>query len=241
VAPPQRKELLRNLLEQIRSLERADCKTQWASAASSGFISLDRLLPNKGFVGGTLVEWLSDGPGTGAMTLALAVGGTLVRTDGVVVVVDAKREFFPPAAAALGVPLERTVVVEPGDVRMEWWTLEQALLSGAVTVTLGRLDKADERVLRRLLLAAEKGGGLGFLVRPASCARTAFCAGTRFLVTTLPDDNGSGWRLNVELLACRGRAAGGRAVVELSDEPNDVPVVAELAGAATDERTTRTS
>ncbi len=238
MAPPQRKELLRNLLEQIRSLERADCKTQWASAVSSGFISLDRLLPNKGFVGGTLVEWLSDGPGMGAMTLALAIGGTLVRTDGVVVVVDTKREFFPPAAAALGVPLERTVVVEPGDVRKEWWTLEQSLLSGAVTVTLGRIDKADERVLRRLLLAAEKGGGLGFLVRPASCARTAFCAGMRFLVTTLPAGSGSDWRLNVELLACRGRAAGGRAVVELSDEPNDVPVVAELAGAATDRRRT---
>jgi protein ImuA len=241
VAPSQRQELLRNLLEQIRCLERADCKTQWQSAVSSGFVSLDRLLPKEGFVGGTLVEWLCEGPGTGAMTLALAVSGKLARTEGVVVVVDAKQEFFPPAAAALEVPLERTVVVEPGDVRMEWWALEQALLCGAVTVTLGRMERADERVLRRLLLAAEKGGGLGFLVRPASCARMAFCPGVRFLVTTLADTAGGGWRLQVELLACRGKAVGGRAVVELSDEPNHVPVVAELAGAASDQRTTGAS
>ncbi len=241
MAPPQRKELLRNLLEQIRSLERADGKTHWPAAVSSGFLSLDRLLPHKGLVGGTLVEWLGDGPGAGAMTLALAITGRLTRAEGVVVVVDSKREFFPPAAAALGVPLERTVVVEPGDVRMEWWTLEQALLSGAVSVTLGRIDRADERVLRRLLLAAEKGGGLGFLVRPASCARTGFCPGMRFLVTTLPDGTGSGWRLNVELLACRGGVAGSRAVVELNDEPNDVPVAAQLAGAASAERAARAS
>jgi protein ImuA len=238
VNQPQRKELLRDLMEQIRSLERADCKTQWASAVSSGFASLDRLLPGEGFLGGTLVEWLSEGPGTGAMTLALAVGGKVTRTEGVVVLVDAEGKFYPPAAAALGVALERTVVVQAGDVRTQWWALEQALLSGAVTVTLGRLDKADERVVRRLLLAAEKGGGLGFLVRPACCARMAFCAGMRFLVTTLSDTNGGGWRLKVELLACRGRAAGGNAVVELTDEPNHVPVAAKLARAARDRRRT---
>jgi hypothetical protein len=236
VARLQRQDLLRNLLEQIRSLERADCKTQWACAVSSGFVALDRLLPNKGFLGGTLVEWLSEGPGTGAMTLALAVGGNLTRTEGGVVAVDANREFFPPAAAALGVSLERTVIVEPDDVRTQWWALEQSLLSGAVTVTLGRVEKADERVLRRLLLAAQKGGGLGFLVRPASCARTAFCPGMRFLVTTLSDTTGGGWRLQVQLLACRGRPTGGMAIVELTDEPNPVPVVAELARAAADQR-----
>jgi cell division inhibitor SulA/protein ImuA len=241
VAPSRRKELLRNLVEQIRSLEQADCKTQWASAVSSGFASLDRLLPKRGFVGGTLVEWLGEGPGTGAMTLALAVGGRLARTEGVVVVVDARREFFPPAAAALGVPLERTVVVEPADARMEWWALEQALMSGAVSVTLGRIERANERVLRRLLLATEKGGGLGFLMRPASLARSGFCAGMRLLVTTLPNTDGSGWRLQVELLACRGCPAGSKAIVELTDETNHVPVVAELAGTATGRRATRAS
>jgi hypothetical protein len=232
VAQPQREELIRDLLKQIRGLERADRKTQWTSAVSSGFDSLDRLLRGKGFLGGTLVEWLSEGPGTGAMTLALAIGGKLTQTEGTLVIVDAERELFPPAAAALGVPLDRTVVVQPGDARTQWWALEQALLCSAVTVTLGRLDKADERVLRRLLLAAQKGGSLGFLVRPACCARIAFCAGMRFLVTTLSDTRGGPWRLTVELLACRGGAAGKMATVEIADEPNHVPVVAKLAGAA---------
>jgi hypothetical protein len=232
VAQLRRKELLGDLMQKIRGLEKADRKAQWASAVSSGFVALDRILPAAGFVGGTLIEWLSEEPGTGALTLALALAGKLTRTEGMLVIVDAAREFFPPAAAGLGVPLERTVVVQPGDVRTQWWALEQALLSGAVTATLGRLEKANERVLRRLLLAAEKGGGLGFLVRPASCARTAFCADMRFLVTPFSDAQANGWCLQVELLACRGGVAGGMAVVELVDEPNHVPVAAELAGAA---------
>ncbi len=153
----QRQELLGELRERIRSLQQPECCAQWTSAVSSGFVSLDRLLATKGFVGGTLVEWLSEGPATGALTLALAVGGKLTRTEGALVIVDAERTFFPPAAAGLGVPLQRTVVVQPRDVRTQWWALEQALLSGTVTATLGQIAKIDERILRRLLLAVEQG------------------------------------------------------------------------------------
>jgi hypothetical protein len=243
----QRKDLLDDLMERIRGLEQADRNSQWTSAVSSGFAALDRLLPARGLLGGTLVEWLSEGVGTGGMTLALAVAGRLTRTEGNLVIVDAERTFFPPAAAGLGVPLERTVVVQPGDERSQWWALEQALLCGAVTATVGRLDSANERVLRRLLLAAQKGGGLGFLLRPAAHARIAFCPGIRFFVGQAfqPDQKDSqpgkadlraGWRLQVELLACRGGVAGGKAVVELGDESNDVSVAAELAGAAAAQR-----
>jgi hypothetical protein len=210
---PQRREVLDELMQRIRCLERAECQTQWAATVSSGFATLDRLLPDKGFVGGTLVEWLSEGLGTGAMTLAVAISGKLIRAEGMLVVVDPAREFFPPAAAGLGVPLERTIVVQPGDLRTQWWALEQALLSGAVTVTLGRIEKANERVLRRWLLAVEKGGGLGFLIRPA--AEPALGAHLRFRVTTLSGTKEDGWRLQVESLAVRGATAGGKAVVEL--------------------------
>jgi hypothetical protein len=236
VGQPHRRQLLQGLLEQVRGLERANCKTQWKSPLSSGFASLDKLLPAQGLLGGTLVEWLSDGPGTGAMTLALAIGARLTRTEGVVVIVDAQRELFPPAAAALGVPLERTVIVQPGDLRAQWWALEQSLLCGAVTATLGRVERIDERALRRLLLAAEKGGGLGFLVRPARSARITLCAGLRFLVTTISGASRGGWRLKVELLACRGGTAGGKAIVELNDEASSVPVVAQLARPAAHRR-----
>ena len=38
---------------------------------SSGCESLDQLLPSNGFRRGTLTEWLSDQPGSGAETLSL--------------------------------------------------------------------------------------------------------------------------------------------------------------------------
>jgi len=231
-----REELLGDLMQRIRSLERLDRKAQWTSGLPSGFAALDRLMPEGGFVGGTLVEWLSEGHGSGAMTLALAVSGRLMGDEGMLAFVDGAREFFPPAAAGLGVSLERTIVMQPCDARLQWWAFEQSLLSAAVTVTLGKIEKANERVLRRLLLAVEKGGGVGFLMRPASAS--AFGAHLRFLVTTTSATQTAGWRLQVELLACRGGIAGGKAFVELADEPNDVPLAAKLAGAALRQRKT---
>src|SRR5580704_14338828 len=73
-----------------------------AAAVSSGCPALDRILPENGFRHGTLVEWLSHGPGDGAASLAFRAAGCALRAgDGrAVVVVDASGEFYPPAAIA---------------------------------------------------------------------------------------------------------------------------------------------
>jgi hypothetical protein len=233
--------LLDHLKERIRCLEQANRKRQWTAPVSSGLASLDQLLPDRGFAAGTLVEWLGAEFGSGVMTLTLAVSGHLAQPDGMLVIVDAERDLFPPAAADLGVPLERTVVVQPPDLRTQWWALEQSLRSGAVAVTLGWIDRANERVMRRLQLAAETGGGVGFLIRPALCRTAVSWADLRFLVTPLSDARSVGWRLQVELLACRGGGAVGQVgnlpiVVELGNETNPVPVAAELDDPTTRER-----
>lgn len=76
---------------------------------SSGFRSVDRLLPAGGLRPGAIVEWLADGDAAGAVTLAAAVACRLAMAmpgagqsaaapaAGTVVVVDRGGRFHPPA------------------------------------------------------------------------------------------------------------------------------------------------
>jgi protein ImuA len=223
--------LLRNLQAQIGRLESAGRNPRRTEWVSTGFAALDRLLPHGGLAGGTLIEWLGAGEGNGALTLALAVGGRIARQGGVLAVVSEWQAPFPPAAAALGVPLERALVVRPPDSRTSLWVWEQALRCEAVAATIGRMDRAGEVVMRRLQLAVEAGGGLGFLVRPPDCRAETAWAEARLLVKALPS-RADAWRLRVELLRARGGFGGGTAEVEVSHEADDVRVVSELADSA---------
>src|SRR5438067_11890135 len=125
-----RRELIEGLKERLRSLERSGRPSR-APVRSTGVEGLDRFLPAKGLEGGSLVEWLSEGEGTGVVTLALTVTAHVVQ-GGAVVVIDGQREFYPPAAARLGVPLESTVVVQPGNAADALWAWEQSLRCRAV-------------------------------------------------------------------------------------------------------------
>jgi hypothetical protein len=180
-----RLDVIADLRERISRIERSE-RLSTASGLSTGIAGLDRLLPGGGLAGGTLVEWLAEGEASGAASLALAVAAKVVQQGGAFVVLDGRREFYPPAAAQLGIPLERTVVVQPPSTRAELWALELALRSRAVAVALGWLGNVNDRVCRRLQLAAEAGGSIGFLLRPAACRGAPSWAELRLLVEALP-------------------------------------------------------
>lgn len=180
---------------------------------STGSPALDRLLPTGGLVRGTLVEWLADEPGSGAATLALFAAAQATQrtlpatptfsadqrpaaaqaTAGLVVVIDPQREFYPPAAVGIGLDLSRLLLVRPDSPAAALWALEQALRSPAVAacwcIDSGYFEGGfseggfSERALRRLQLAAETGGSLGLLLRPAQVARAPTWASVRFRVT----------------------------------------------------------
>lgn len=253
-----RAELLSELKDRIRRIERAH-RPPANAAAETPATALDSLLPGAGLARGTLVEWLSEGEGTGAAALALAVAVQLVDAGGALVVIDSRREFYPPAAAGLGVPLERTVIVRPERARDALWAWEQSLRCRAVAVALSWVEKLDDRAFRRLQLAAETGGGFGFLLRPASCRPGPSWAEVRLLVesaplrqqgkltgrrgdkalspsppVTLPSCSR---RLRVEVLHCRGGAGGAAMELEMSDETGLVCLVSELAHPASPPRT----
>src|SRR5205823_9682199 len=112
-----RLDLIRDLRERTRRLAAATRPEPPPDGVGPGPAALDRLLRGQGFSGGTLVEWQNAGEGSGAATLALAVAAHILRPGGALVLIDGAAEFYPPAVAGLGIPLERTVVVRPADPR----------------------------------------------------------------------------------------------------------------------------
>ena len=204
-------ETVRRLQSRIRGLE------GWGPAAefdvvSCGCAALDRWLPGGGLRRGSLVEWLLAAPGGGAATLALGCARQACQDGGELIVLDRRRQVYPPALAAWGVELERVILVHPRDGAEEIWAWEQALRCASVAAVCGWVEQLDGNVFRRWQLAAESSGTLGLLIRPATAVRQPSWADVRWWVE--PRAAARGRRVHVELLRCRGGTAGGSADVE---------------------------
>ncbi|MEX0678225.1 MAG: hypothetical protein WD063_14185, partial [Pirellulales bacterium] len=210
-----RASVLESLAEQVRSLEGA----RWVDSReviSTGSPALDRLLPEGGFRRGALVEWLSGGPAGGAATLALLAARGALAAGGVLVVIDHRGLFYPPAAARLGIALENTIVVRPAGILDHAWALDQALRSRGVAAVWCSVEKPDNRTLRRLQLAAETSGVVGFLLRFEDARHEPSWAELRLGVEPIAQPHaGRSRRLRVELLRSRAGPAGGAVELEI--------------------------
>ena len=157
---------------------------------STGIDALDALLPDGGISRGTLMEWLSEKAGGGAGTLAFTVAAQLMRADGACVVIDPAATFYPLAIGKLADELQRMIVVHPANGSDALWALEQSLRCRGVAAVVCRLGHAFERQLhhhayRRLQLAAETGGAIGLLLRPARYRVHPTWADVRLLIEPL--------------------------------------------------------
>ena len=183
-----------------------------AGLVTTGSPALDRLLPRGGLARGTLVEWLSPGPGSGAGTLALLAFAAACRDGGTGVVCDFSRQWNPLAASRC----PALVVLRPRTLADQWWAAEQALRSPAVAAVWLPCARVAAREFRRWQLAAEAGNTLGLVLRPAQFRHEPGWADVRLLVTPRPNLV-AGRRLHIELLRCRGGETG-RSVELVLDE-----------------------
>jgi protein ImuA len=161
---PARQQLVEALRRQIAHGQRTPGPEE--APVSSGFRTLDELLPDGGFHRGTLVEWLAAGDGCGEASLALTAAREACRQGGALVVLDRAGEFYPPAVIGLGIEPGELLVVQTVSEADHAWALDQTLRCPAVAAVVAWPERLDAKTFRRLQLAAEQGGALGLLIRP---------------------------------------------------------------------------
>jgi cell division inhibitor SulA/protein ImuA len=184
-------------------LQRPDVWRGRARTPQSGFVptghpALDEHLPGGGWPVGALTELFPVREGIGELALLMPALAMLSQGERWIAWIGAPHCPYAPALAAAGVRLTRLLLVQPRAARDRLWATEQALRSGACAAVLAWPDRPDERALRRLQLAAEEGGAIGFLFRPERAARNASPAALRLTLT--PGDS----ELVVQVLKCRG-------------------------------------
>lgn len=183
---------------------------------STGFRSLDALLPAGGVRPGSLVEWLVEGDGGpgagGAASLAFAVACRLAAANGgeaseqvrpqTIVVVDRTGWFHPPAVLPWLADERRLVVARPSRDDDEIWTIDQALrCTGVAAVVawpraragggrtgsrMGSVSQQWSTAMRRWQLAAAGSGAVGLFVRPLATQGEPSWAEARIAVSPRP-------------------------------------------------------
>lgn len=211
-------------LAQVQQLREqiARCETQRRPAdsthSSAGAPILDRLLPGGGFRPGTIVEWLAEEPGSGTSALVILAARAACRTGRQLVVLDRSRRFYPLALVPWKFPSEQVLVVRALTEADELWAADQALRSSAVGAVWLTWDQLSSQDFRRLQLAAEQGGSLGLLIRPAHHLGQPSWADVQWRVASrAPPPNSSGRLLSIELTRCRGGQAKPPVIVEIDD------------------------
>lgn len=185
----------------------------------SGWAELDALLPGGGWPVGAVTEVLVCREGTGEVRFLLPAVAQAGREGRWIAWIDPPYVPYAPALSASGLPASRILVVRARAERDRLWAAEQCLRSGACGAVLAWSAGGDDRALRRLQLAAEKGRCLGFLFRGEDAAGRASPVPLRLRVG--PSRGG----VVVEIL--KGPGAGRSAKIPLGRRPEPAEAGAE--------------
>ena len=214
-----------------------------------GIAAIDDLLPDAGLAGGALHEVLGQGADSEHAALpSQLIGALLAPAPGQVLWAMRGRDLFAPALAAIGLHPDRLILVEAGSKVLD--VMEEALRHPGLLGVVGEIDgKLGLTASRRLQLAAETSGAIGFAIRrsrqfddPLLCAPSA--AASRWRIAASPRaslSHGSPhaspervlgpavWRL--DLLRYRGMRAAlpTHWILERCDETHRLSLAAALA------------
>lgn len=145
---------------------------------ATGYPELDRCL-NGGWPSGQLIELLVEKQASGELSLLLPLLAKQSQESGLIIWIDPPMAPYSLALAQAGVRLKDHRIIRTQSLDERLWAMEQALKSGCASIVLGWLDKVQDKALRRLQLAVQKGQGLAFVVRSSSFAEQSSPAGFR--------------------------------------------------------------
>ena len=123
------------------------------------------MLPGRGWPAGALTEVLLAREGIGEIRLTLPALARLQAARRDIVWIAPPHVPYAPALAAAGLDLARLLIVRCRSSADELWAYEQALRAPECGAAFAWLGARDERVLRRLAVAAREGRTWGVLWR----------------------------------------------------------------------------
>ena len=203
-----------------------DCAREPASV-SSGFSDLDAALPGGGWPRGALTEVLLAREGIGELRLTFPALARLQAEGRSIVWVAPPHRPHAPALAAAGLDLARLIIVRGLSASDALWAYEQALRAPECGAAFGWMQAREERVVRRLQVAAREGRTWAVLWRRPGQRATATAAPLR--LSLLPEQG----KLAVRVLKRRGAELLRPITVDLTRAPgaplyplpSDAPVV----------------
>ena len=227
----------------LLTLDAADARRTPSSSRAagsvfrSGLAALDALPPGGAFARGAVHELLA-GPQHPKPTQFAAWLARCARAEQdarAVVWSDPHHELYPPALAALGIPLERLFLLHPASDADQIWAITECLRCPGVAAVVATLPETRRgrgrgarggfsRVeARRLQLAAERGGGVGLLLRTAGKHASEHAAVTRWLVGPMRGQrNVQRWR--IQLIFGHGGRVGETVILEHHRDPAAHPL-----------------
>ena len=202
-----------------------DCAPEPA-AMPSGFPELDAVLPGRGWPRGALTEVVLAREGIGEIRLTLPALARLQAGNRDVVWIAPPHAPYAPALAAAALDLARLVIVRCRSVAEELWAYEQALRAPECGAAFAWLNSDDERVLRRLAVAAREGNTWGVLWRRPGRRAAATAAPLRLALA--PHER----RLAVRVLKRRGGDVAQPVVIDVDAPRLALPDPRTSAGRA---------
>jgi protein ImuA len=189
--------------------------------------AIDSLAPGGALARGAVHELITT---SSVETKPMMFAAWLARCSGDAAVVwsDPDRELYPPAIAALGIPLKRLYLLHPTSAADHVWAVAECLRCKGVSAVVAAIPETNSRQrltrvqARRLQLAAEQGGGVGVLLRRVppgkSPADAEHAAVTRWLVEpSRGERNVQRWR--IQLLFGHGGRVGEPVILEHHRDP----------------------
>jgi protein ImuA len=205
---------LERLRAQLARLDRSD-RAGTGPVLPLPFAGIEGALPGGGLALGALHELCGAPEHAAAAGFAAALLGRLA-VDGHVVWIGPRDDLYGPGLLEFGLDPARLIVVRTRARDARLWALEEALRSPGLAAALAEVDRLSLTQSRRLQLAAEAKGVIGFLIRPPAAGQVPSAAFTRWRIEALAGAGDGGhahrglgapcWR--VELFRCRGGRPG---------------------------------
>jgi len=164
----------------------------------TGFGEFDRELPGGGWPRGVVSELLTERSGIGELSLLMPALAQLSLQDGWLMLIAPPWIPYAPALAARGIRLSRLIVANTVSDKDTLWAAEQSLRAGNCSAMLAWPAAINEHGLRRLQLAAERGGSFGVVFGESSRAALSSPAPLRLRLGVRHN------RLAVKILKRRG-------------------------------------